>query len=786
MQAQPNKEQSAVVEQDIRQNMKIIACAGSGKTTTIIWRIRFLLERGVDPASIVMTAFNVEAAAQIREKLRQIVGPAASGVQVSNIDKLAKGILSKYDKDKLLHVKEYLPHLLQLLQKNAGIVAHWKYFFMDEIQDIDPKEYELVRFLHAQGVVVTLVGDDAQNIYSFRDSMVQIIQVQADQDIKGIRTHLLTTNYRSTPEIVAVANAIVAHSKVLTQKRMVPFRSSVGRKPYVARFSSHSQQNQWIISEIRELVMEQGKRQSQIAVLCRSNKPLQFFEEALELYNKSNMDEAQIAYVSLITDKANTSVVESKSAIQTQNAIVISTIHKSKGLEWDTVYLINCNDEFFPGKGDPEEERRVFYVGVTRAKTQLTISYLGVGASNCGSGLSASSWKITRFVSELDQQLLDGLWSVNQPLASSNAFSQKCEPGRGAVLRGGPSSLQSQHRAGERSFHEPNLQALIEQISAKEYENLRERQILQQFEIASEQLHIQSCLGHQIMQNNLQADFARFIKKYMARALAEKFQLDAGYADSYADAVVGHDENVPQGNPFFLDDATYKLIRASYERFRDRARTTDKILEDVYHVSICQSIYTQRKRILFMKDAFKIFALNFQIIKNIAKRYVLSLPSALAAEHDKVYLRHPLQGLDALVTSEIDLALNGTLHIFKISIYQGIKVEWIVYALIQYSLCRLCHSPPIDIDTIKIYNPISGFTHTFSVKQWNKHEELLQIVAKLQRDRAALQNPPDLNQPQQDMTDRAQTPPKLSSSNCSNQALLAQKFQSQQLQSQQF
>ena len=45
-------------------------------------------------------------------------------------------------------------------------------------------------------------------------------------------------------------------------------------------------------------------------------------------------------------------------------------------MEFDTVYLINCNDEYFPGKGNLEEERRIFYVAATRAKSKLIISYI--------------------------------------------------------------------------------------------------------------------------------------------------------------------------------------------------------------------------------------------------------------------------------------------------------------------------------------------------------------------------------------------------------------------------
>ena len=94
-----------------------------------------------------------------------------------------------------------------------------------------------------------------------------------------------------------------------------------------------------------------------------------------------------------------------------QESIKLTTIHQAKGLEYDVVFLIGAAEGQFPGyrtieSGDFEEERRLFYVAVTRAKNELYISYPRV-ASRPGPG--GMMLQPSRFISELDESLYDEL-----------------------------------------------------------------------------------------------------------------------------------------------------------------------------------------------------------------------------------------------------------------------------------------------------------------------------------------------------------------------------------------
>ena len=74
-------------------------------------------------------------------------------------------------------------------------------------------------------------------------------------------------------------------------------------------------------------------------------------------------------------------VERGKPSVNAEEKIILSTIHQSKGLEWDSVFLINLANGCFPNEralkedGGEEEERRLFYVGITRAKHNLFITY---------------------------------------------------------------------------------------------------------------------------------------------------------------------------------------------------------------------------------------------------------------------------------------------------------------------------------------------------------------------------------------------------------------------------
>jgi hypothetical protein len=115
----------------------------------------------------------------------------------------------------------------------------------------------------------------------------------------------------------------------------------------------------------------------------------------------------------------------------------LCTLHSAKGLEWDHVFFVRLNDEVFPQKKDEDsilQERRLFYVGVTRAKKTLTLTY------------SKGEHSLSRFVREIHRPLLTW-YSATQYRLSTSEFEGKSRHVRGIIdlLQGEDFRLLKEH-----------------------------------------------------------------------------------------------------------------------------------------------------------------------------------------------------------------------------------------------------------------------------------------------------------------------------------------------------
>lgn len=104
-----------------------------------------------------------------------------------------------------------------------------------------------------------------------------------------------------------------------------------------------------IIRRILWKIRNEGISFKDVAVLGPMNEQLKKFEETIERHNQKSIESSQIPYQAFITLKAEDfKMVEYSSTPEKQDKLTISTIHRSKGLEWHTVFFIGCNDYPFP------------------------------------------------------------------------------------------------------------------------------------------------------------------------------------------------------------------------------------------------------------------------------------------------------------------------------------------------------------------------------------------------------------------------------------------------------
>ncbi len=174
---------------------------------------------------------------------------------------------------------DLLLKLLELLKKDEEVRNHlseqFQYILVDEFQDTNVIQASIVQLLAAHHGNVLAVGDDAQSIYSFRAAEIRNM-LDFPNLYAGTAMYRLTTNYRSTPQILAVANAVIKNNSEQFSKELKTSCDN-GEKPSLVAAASPSQEAQYIADQIASL-LSAGAVLPQIAVLFRSS----FHSQSLE------------------------------------------------------------------------------------------------------------------------------------------------------------------------------------------------------------------------------------------------------------------------------------------------------------------------------------------------------------------------------------------------------------------------------------------------------------------------------------------------------------------------
>jgi ATP-dependent DNA helicase RecQ len=223
--------QQALVEKPESGNHLVLAGPGSGKTRVIVHRIAYLLRvRRISPESIVALAFNRSAAADLRRRLVALAGDDARRVTVLTYHAMAlrltgTSLEAAARSDVRIDFDELIQNAIDLLHGRTDafmdeddardrLLQGYEYIFVDEYQDIDEKQYELVSALAGRRTTdadaklnIMAVGDDDQNIYTFKGANVEFIRrFQADY---ACEVTYLVENFRSTQNIIAAANHVI-------------------------------------------------------------------------------------------------------------------------------------------------------------------------------------------------------------------------------------------------------------------------------------------------------------------------------------------------------------------------------------------------------------------------------------------------------------------------------------------------------------------------------------------------------------------------------------------------
>lgn len=356
-------------------------------------------------------------------------------------------------KSQKLDWEDVLLLTLGMLQAEPRVLAHvqqqYRFFTVDEYQDISPLQQALLEAWLGDRSDLCVVGDPNQTIYSFSGaSSSNLLQFASTYPNASIIS--LTRNYRSTGNIIAMANRVIRGETSMDE---LESQGVSGAMPTIFEAKDSATEAEKIAGEIKEQ-LARGIKPNEIAVLYRVNSQSELFEKALadkgidyqvrggerffnrpeilqlvrlvraetivptdkplyqivsdaarELGWKSKEPteggavrekwEALNSFIAIVDELPEGSsiadfVKELDERIRSQHepvkaAVTLSTIHAAKGLEWDSVFLAGLNEGLLPisyAKTELAiyEERRLFYVGITRARKELSLSHSKLSA----------------------------------------------------------------------------------------------------------------------------------------------------------------------------------------------------------------------------------------------------------------------------------------------------------------------------------------------------------------------------------------------------------------------
>lgn len=363
----------------------------------------------------------------------------------------------------LLDFDDLLLHTAAAIENDAAVAGEfrdrYRCFVVDEYQDVTPLQQRVLDAWLGDRDDLTVVGDANQTIYSFTGASPRYL-LDFSRRFSGAALVRLERDYRSTPQVVSLANRVIAaaRGRMAGSKLQLVGQRPGGPEP---RFSEHPDEAAEAAAVARSIkaLVAAGTPASEIAVLYRINAQSEAYEEALTaagiafqvrggegFFSRQEIRQALVALQRAadrdvpgdvpgevpevvrglleplgLTDAAPVGVkarerwealtalaelVDDEVAIRPDLAlpalvaelklradarhppvvqgVTLASLHAAKGLEWDAVFLVGLADGTLPishavSKGPDseavEEERRLFYVGITRARMHLELSW---------------------------------------------------------------------------------------------------------------------------------------------------------------------------------------------------------------------------------------------------------------------------------------------------------------------------------------------------------------------------------------------------------------------------
>jgi DNA helicase-2/ATP-dependent DNA helicase PcrA len=371
-------------------------------------------------------------------RLVKLPNSKTQGENLSIIAQVYEAYESLKKQERTLDFEDVLLLTVGMLEEDRGVRERvrdqYRYFTVDEYQDVSPLQQRLLNLWLGNREELCVVGDAAQTIYSFAGATSNFL-LNFQNRFPNAQVFRLSRGYRSTPEIINSANRILRQANLVSDHGVeLQSANEHGDKPMVNGFNTSADEISYVVGEVAKEIAK-GTDSSEIAILARTNAQLdqvksalnnlkiasqiksgeRFFDrvdvrDAMRVIRSASVLPSEIGdwYTDLVSvlrpfGEADyvTAFLRLAKSIQenggtnmraflreiedraeqnnppTLPGITLATLHAAKGLEWNHLFLIGVSDGVLPMGNDLNEERRLFYVGVTRAKQRIQITYAG-------------------------------------------------------------------------------------------------------------------------------------------------------------------------------------------------------------------------------------------------------------------------------------------------------------------------------------------------------------------------------------------------------------------------
>ena len=422
-----SEKQRSIIDDKQSKYIVVAAGPGSGKTRVLVHKLAsLLLLEDVKHEQLLMLTFSRAAATEFKQRLIDLIGNAASFVEIKTFHAFSFDLLGKIGNlEEAEDVVRCAAEMIERGEAEQGRINK-AVLVIDEAQDMDNDEFALVRALmnNNEEMRVIAVGDDDQNIYQFRSSDSRYMQAFIDE--MQATKYEMTENYRSAKQIVSFANEFakrirhrmktspcVAVTKETGTVQITQYESEHLEIPLVKNvLATYRNERACVLTNKNEeaarivgLLTKQGIRAKLIqstegfrfSSLAEMRYFLKLINQGLEspVISEERWTEAKqktlscyetsacLDYVKAFFDdfeKINRTKYRSdlmgfafESNLEDfcgndRQTVFVSTIHKAKGREFDTVYMLLDREQ-----ANSDEQIRKLYVGMTRAKQRLFI-----------------------------------------------------------------------------------------------------------------------------------------------------------------------------------------------------------------------------------------------------------------------------------------------------------------------------------------------------------------------------------------------------------------------------